>query len=115
MTNTLKTREIGRLLNRSSEQLNQDILGKLQSARRTALNYQQKTQQAPVMAWLTEHGVISHHSTSGHRTLGFGIAMLLAAVLLGSSLYWQQAKERDHAEIDIAILTDDLPVAMYVE
>jgi hypothetical protein len=29
--------------------------------------------------------------------------------------YWQHTSERDHSAIDIAILTDDLPVHMYVD
>jgi hypothetical protein len=115
MNDTLNTREVGRLLSRSAEQLDQETLGKLQSARRTALNYQKKPQQAPVLSWLTQHGLISHHSSFGHKTLGFGIAMLLAVVLLGSVYYSRHTAERDHAEIDIAILTDDLPVSMYVD
>ena len=114
MNKTLKTREIGRLLDRSADLLDQTTLDKLQSARRTALKYQQKTQPAPVLAWLAEHGLIHHHSF-GHKYVGFGMAMLLAAVLFGGTAYWQYAGEHDHADIDIAILTDDLPVDMYVE
>ena len=115
MNDTLNTREVGRLLDRSADQLDRKTLDKLQSARRTALNYQKKHQQAPVLSWLTQHGLINNHSSTGHKMLGFGITMLLAIVLLGSVYHAQQTGERDHAEIDIAILTDDLPVGMYVD
>ncbi|MBI5890154.1 MAG: DUF3619 family protein [Nitrosomonadales bacterium] len=115
MTRKLKTHEIGRLLNRSAERLDQNTLDDLQSARRSALKYQQKPRQVPVLAWLTQHGLTGHRSLSGHKTLGFGIAMLFAAVLLGSISYCQHATERDHVELDIAILTDDLPVDMFVD
>jgi hypothetical protein len=115
MSNTLKNREIVRLLNRSAEQLDQNTLDNLHSARHTALKYQQKTQHVPVLAWLTHHRLISHHSIPGQNTLGFGIAMLLAIVLFSSVSFCQQANERDHVEIDIAILTDDLPVDMFVD
>jgi hypothetical protein len=103
------------LLNRSAAQLDQGTLDKLQSARRFALQYQQKTQRAPVLAWLTEHGLVGHHSTTGHKTLNWGVATLLVLVLLGGALYLQQSYEHDHSDIDIAILTDDLPVDMYVD
>ena len=115
MNDTLNTREVGRLLNRSADQLDQGTLNKLQTARCTALKYQQKTQQAPLLAWLMQHGLINHQSTPGHKALGFGMGMLLAAILLGSIFYMQPAKEHNHAEIDIAILTDDLPVDLYVD
>ncbi len=116
MNDTLKlnTREIGRLLNRSADQLDQETLNKLQSSRCTALKYQQKKQQAPALAWLVQHGLIGTHSP-GHKALGFGMGMLLALILLGSIFYLQPAGEIDHAEIDIAILTDDLPVDLYVD
>jgi hypothetical protein len=115
MNRKLNTKEIGQLLNRSAAQLDRGTLDKLQSSRRTALQYQRATQQAPVMAWLTQHGLIGHHSTTGHKTINWGLATLLLLVLLGGSLYWQQVSERDPADIDIAILTDDLPVDMYVD
>lgn len=115
MNETLNTREVGRLLNRSADQLDRETLDKLQSARRTALNYQKKSRKAPVLSWLTHHGLINNHSSFGHKTLGFGISLLLAIVLLGSVFHALQTSERDHAEIDIAILTDDLPVGMYVD
>lgn len=114
MNNMLNTREIGRLLNRSADQLGQETLNKLQSARHTALKYQQKEQQSPVLAWLVQHGLISMHSP-GHKAFGFGMGMLLVLILLGSIFYLQPAREIDHAEIDIAILTDDLPVDLYVD
>jgi hypothetical protein len=115
MNRKLNTKEIGQLLNRSAAQLDRGTLDKLQSSRRTALQYQRATQQAPVMAWLTQHGLIGHHSTTGHKTINWGLATLLLLVLLGGSLYWQQASEHDPADIDIAILTDELPVDMYVD
>jgi hypothetical protein len=115
MNYKLKTHEIGKLLNRSAAQLDRDTLDKLHSARRFALKYQQDTQQSPVLAWLTQHGLVGHHSTSGHKTVNWGVAMLLVMVLLGGALYMQQSNDHDHSDIDIAILTDDLPVDMYVD
>jgi hypothetical protein len=114
MNTKLNTREIGQLLNRSAAQINKETLDKLHSARRTALKHQCTQQQAPVLAWLTEHGVIHHGSTPYHRIYNFGMAVLLVMILFGGALYWQQLSN-DHSDIDIAILTDDLPVEMYVD
>lgn len=115
MNRKLNTREIGKLLDRSAAQLDQDTLTKLASARRTALQYQQTTQHAPALAWLTEHGLIHNHSSSHRKVVNLGIAAVLAALLLGGMVYWQHTHEHDHSDIDIAILTDDLPVDMFVD
>jgi hypothetical protein len=114
MKTKLNTREIAKLLNRSANQLDRGTLDKLQAARRAALQYQHTEQQAPVLAWLTEHGVIHHGSTPYHRAYNFGMAVLLVVLLFGGALYWQQ-QCNDHSDIDVDILTDDLPVEMYVD
>ncbi len=114
MNTKLNTREIGQLLNRSANQLDRGTLDKLQAARRAALQHQHTEQQAPVLAWLTEHGVIHHGSTPYHRAYNFGVIALLVAILFGGALYWQQTCN-DHSDVDLAILTDDLPVEMYVD
>jgi inorganic pyrophosphatase len=36
-------------------------------------------------------------------------------VLISGFGYWQNTYENDHSELDIAILTDELPVHMYVD
>lgn len=115
MNRKLNTHDIGRLLDRSVAQLDNSTLDKLQSARRTALQHQPVTKQAPVLAWLVQHGLIHHHPAQGHKALNIGLAALLAALLFSGALYWHQYYERDHSDIDIAILTDDLPVDMYVD
>ena len=115
MNHKLKTHEIGELLNRSAAKLDRNTLDKLHAARRFALKYQCDKQQSPISAWLTQHGLVGHHSSKGHKTINWGVAMLLIMVLLGGALYVQQSYEHDHSDIDIAILTDDLPVDMFVD
>lgn len=115
MNRKLHTHEIGQLLNHSAAQLDENTLDKLQSARRTALQHQLTARQAPALAWLHQHGLIHPHPAHHHKALNFGLAVLLAIALLGGALYWQHSYEHDHSDIDIAILTDDLPVDMYVD
>jgi len=110
----LKIEDIQHLLNRSASDLSADTLDKLQRARRTALRHQQTPQPTAVHAWLSQHEIIGHHS-SHHRVLNWGLAALFAVVLVSGVSYWQHTSERDHSAIDIAILTDDLPVHMYVD
>lgn len=114
MNHKLTTREIKQLLNRSTTQIEKSTLGKLQSARQLALKHQQTEQQAPVMAWLVQHGLIHHHSTPGHKAFNLGMAALLVAILFGGALYLQQ-QTYEHDDIDIAILTDDMPIDVYLD
>ena len=114
MNTKLNTREIGQLLNRSTAQIDKNTADKLFAARRVALRHQQTAQLAPVQAWLTEHGLIHHGASHSHKAFNWGAAALLAAILFSGALYWQQ-QSYDHSDIDIAILTDDLPVDMFVD
>lgn len=114
MKHKLNTKEIGQLLDHSAARLDKGTQDKLMAARRVALNHQRTTRQAPVLSWLTEHGMI-HHGTHSHKAFNWGVAALVAAILFGGALYVQQSYDHDHSDIDIAILTDDLPVDMYVD
>lgn len=107
--------DISRLLNSSASNLSSKTADGLHTARRAALQHHQAEQPTLVKAWLNEHGIIGHHASHHHKTLNWGLAALLAIVLVGGISYWQNATEIDHSELDIAILTDDLPVHMYVD
>jgi hypothetical protein len=111
----LNINDISRLLDRSTSELSTKTADGLHAARRAALQHQQIKQPTLVHAWLNEHGIIGHHGSHQHKTLNWGLAALLAVVLIGGIGYWQNASEHDHSELDIAILTDDLPVHMYVD
>jgi len=111
----LNTDDIQRLLNRSTGEISPDTLDKLQNARRTALQHQRLEKQSPVYAWLSEHGILGHHNSPQHKLLSWGMAVIFASILVIGIGYWQNVSEHDHSDIDIAILTDDLPVDMYVD
>lgn len=113
MKNKIQLHEVGQLLDLSITQLDAHTVDQLQSARLKALQHQRISQNSPVWAWLDQHGLISH-TTHSHKHLNWGMAALLALILFSGVLYWQQY-EHDHSEVDIAILTDDLPVDMYVD
>ncbi len=115
MRHKLNIRDIGQVLNRSTAQFDNDTLDKLRVARRNALQYQLTTQHMPVLAWLNHHGLIHNHSPHSHKALNLGMLALLVSLLLGGGLYMQNTYEHDHSDIDISILTDELPVDMYVD
>ena len=107
--------DISHLLDRSASELGPKTADGLHAARRSALQHQRTKQPTVVHAWLNEHGIIGHHASHQHKVLNWGLAAFLAVVLIGGVGYWQNASEHDHSELDIAILTDDLPVHMYVD
>jgi len=110
----LKIGEIGQLLDHSTSRLDSVTRQKLQDARRTALMRQRTSQPTSVLAWFEQHSLIHGHSHN-HRSFNWGVAALFALILFSGALYWQDVYEHDHSDLDIAILTDDLPVDMYVD
>lgn len=109
-----KTNTIKRLLDSSTVQLPPHTLEKLRMARTHALNHQ-RTHTSPVLAWVYSHtGLTYSHQPSKSMNLVLGV--LLAACLFTGTYYWQSyTKEREINDLDIAILTDDLPIHVYVD
>ena len=111
----INTDSIKQLLNQSVTQLDTATLDNLRTARNRALEAYRAQQKAPVQAWLHHHGILLGSSAQGHKYRYLALALIFSAVLFSGSAYWQQANDHDHSDIDIAILTDDLPVDAYVE
>ncbi|OGT25192.1 MAG: hypothetical protein A3K00_09805 [Gallionellales bacterium RIFOXYD2_FULL_52_7] len=102
---------IRKLLDHATVHLDTTTASHLRSARNRALAY-----QAPRPAWLDRHGILVLATRSRHGIPFWALSILLAAgLLLGTATYWQHATEHDHSDIDIAILTDDLPVDAYID
>lgn len=112
----LTTDSIRKLLNQSANRLDDATLDGLREARMRALEKQRAQQEAPVLAWLSSHGLWagSHGFLSMPRAV---LALALTASLIGGIAYYQAENDpnHDHSDIDIAILTDDLPVDAYID
>jgi hypothetical protein len=106
---------IKQVLNQSTQQMDANTITDLRTARNQALDRHHALQQAPVLAWLNHHGLWVSGSSSHHKLQHWGLALVLVAGLFSGLAYFQQMNEHDHSEIDIAILTDDLPVDAYVD
>lgn len=99
------------LLTHAAGQLDGSTVAALCRARNLALERQASNQ--PVIAFSTGHGIhwlMSHTSHHWMATL-----ILLMAVLAGSIGYWHHAHERETSHLDIAILTDDLPMEIFID
>jgi hypothetical protein len=109
----LNVKEIGPLLEASARQIDQDTVDRLHAARRAALERQRPARPVTVLAHLRHFA--TGHAHGQHRPLNWAGAILLAAIAIGALWYWQLGYMHSHAELDLAILTDDLPLHMYVD
>jgi hypothetical protein len=107
----LTNKEIGRLLDQSANQLNRSTLNDLHTARQHAL----QRQRVSVTTWVSQNGMLHGHLQLSQRALNWIIAAVVASLLVINLTYWDRMSEHDHSDIDIQILTDELPVDMYVD
>lgn len=115
MKSNIKTHTFKELLNTSTMQLAPATLEKLRGARTRALDKQRTRQTVPVLAWLGYHG---GRNDSFHisKSANWAIAVLFVACLISGATYWRNyTTEREICEVDIAILTDDLPIHVYLD
>jgi len=111
MNTKLTLQEIGNLLDRSSNQLDRTTLDGLYSARQHSLRHR----RASTPTWVSQDGTLHGHLHLSHRAYNWLIAAIVVTLLTINLSYWYHTSDRDHSDIDIAILTDDLPVDMYVD
>lgn len=106
---------IKELLNSSTAQLAPATLEKLRSARSRAVERQRTQSSVPVLAWLGHHGG-RHDASNMSKSINWAVAALFAACLVSGVSYWHNyTTEHEINEVDIAILTDDLPIHVYLD
>lgn len=110
MSTKLNSESIKQLLNQSTMQLDQRTVSALSYARQRALGRQ--LAQAPVFALSSERW--THHLLP-HSLQQWLAALALAAIIAGSTGYWQHSQEQQLSELDVAILTDELPIEVFVD
>jgi len=108
----LNHQQIKTLLNRSTAQLDSGILYSLRQAKTIAL--QRQRTRAPVFTL----------SAIGHRTYAMlphsagqwlAACFLLAAIAVSGTGYWHHRQAQQLSHLDIAILTDDLPMEIFID
>ena len=105
--------KVKQLLNRSISRMDQPALARLRDSRAQALARFEARHTAPAFAWA---GSTAWLGSSGKQKTHFlAAAILLAAVLFSAATYWGQVSENEANDVDIAILTDDLPTHVYVD
>ena len=111
MNTKLSNKEIGSLLNRSAQQLDRSTLNELHTARQQALQNQRVA--SPV--WVSRNGLLHGQLRLSPRALNWFIVGVVASLLVINLTYWERTYEHDHSDIDIAILTDDMPVDAFID
>ncbi|MDP2695598.1 MAG: DUF3619 family protein [Gallionella sp.] len=100
---------IAQLLTRAAQQLDDDTVTALRRARNVALEKQSLS--SPVFALSAAHNIRWLMPHSAHQWM---VAIILfVAILFGGVSYWQH--ENDMSHLDAAILTDDLPLEVFVD
>ena len=107
-------KEITRLLDRGLDDIGQDTLQRLQAARRASLENCQisETRVATGGGTSAHSGHDRHHFNAGRILSLFALLLALAGIA-----YWQTPLQQgdDIADLDIMVLTDELPVDAYLD
>ena len=112
MTTELDPKKITQLLTQSTRQLDTTILSALTSARQIALKRQSQSVRAPVFALATGRWT---QRLMPHSAQQWIVTGLLAAVLIVGTNFWQHVQEQQISELDVAILTDELPIEVFID
>lgn len=110
MITGLDPKKIAQLLTQGTMQLNEATLIALANARRNAL--QKQLAHSPVYSLTTGRWT---QSLIPHSAQQWMATALLAAMLVIGAGYWQHAQEQQINDLDVAILTDDLPIEVFVD
>lgn len=117
MITKLNLGKIAQLLTQSSRQLDARTLSALVDARQSALKRQ--LVRLPVFALkpASAHTSAQHWTDRlmPHSTQQWIASGLLAAILAVGTGIWHHAQEQQISELDVAILTDDLPIEVFVD
>ena len=115
MTSKQKPHSIKQTLDASTAQLSPLTLEKLRMARSKALEQQRTNSTAPVFAWLGNHSDKNGNANTS-KSLQWAVAALFVAFLFSGASYWEDyTNEHEISEVDVAILTDDLPIHVFLD
>lgn len=102
---------IAQLLTRAAQRLDDGTSAALRRARNTALERQSHSR--PIFLFSTGHSMRWLMPHSSHQWVA--TIILLVTVFFGGLSYWQHTQENDLSHLDAAILTDDLPLEVFVD
>ena len=110
MTDELTPDKIAKLLTQSTRHLDSGTLSALSNARQNAL--QKQAVRAPVLTLAASRWA---HVPVHIPTYQWVFAGLVAAMLVIGTGYWHHDQEQQITELEVAILTDELPIEVFVD
>jgi len=111
MNANLDPSKIVQLLTASTGQLDAKTISALNKARQKALERQEV--RVPVFALDTGHNI---YNLFTHSVRQWVVAGLLMAAFIAGAGYWNNLQDQQQIdEVDLAILTDDLPIEVFVD
>ena len=105
----LSPERIADLLTLGTAQLDTQTTTALQHARASALARQ--SAKEPALIATAGHW----HFSFSHSTRQWMMLVLLVAIAAAGAGYWQNATHADAAHLDMAILTDDMPLEVFLD
>lgn len=109
----LSHKAIRLLLNTSLARLEQPTLARLRDARAQALARHQESRVVPALSWV--ENIAWPSAGTQYKPHFWAATALIAALLVSVAAYWPQIVEKDSTAVDISILTDDLPMHVYLD
>jgi hypothetical protein len=111
MTTKFNPENIRQLLNQSTGRLDSNTLASLQQARTYALQRQAVPAPALQLAGHRLSSMFVPHNTQQWIVAGL-LALLLAA---GAGMEWQHFRHQELVDLDVEILTDELPIEVFLD
>lgn len=112
--------KIRHALNESAENINPSIVQKLGATRKLALS--RKKKDLPLPAFFTQRAFATAGTSRGNPKMswlnGLGLSvpvLVLIAGLIGIYHFEQEQRINELAEIDAAVLSDELPLSAYLD
>jgi len=115
MRTEINTQLINDLLNKSCTKLKPSTLDVLRKSRTLALDHQRAYNTNPAFAWIGGQyaKVNSHHQS---KSVNLAVAALFVACLISGATFWRNySTEHEICEVDVAILTDVMPLHVYMD
>ncbi len=109
-TQELDPGKIAKLLDCSTQRLDGRVVSALNLARNNAL--QRQPAYAYALAPATARWT---HWLAPHSAQQWLAAAVLVAVIISGAGYWHHTQEQQISELDVAILTDELPIEVFVD
>jgi Protein of unknown function (DUF3619) len=116
MINELNPGKIAQLLTQGTRQLDAATISALINARQNALKKQSlRASVFTLNPACVYNSVRWADRLIPHSAQPWVAGALLIAVLMGGTGYWQSVQEQQIDETDVAILTDELPIEVFVD